>query len=107
MDEASSFLNDLEEKARSKFGFSISKTINGFKGEWFEKMSGTDDLWEFRIKQAGNIYRLFAFWDGEGEEATLIVCTHGIQKKTQKTPPREIEKATHLKKLYFEMKRSK
>jgi phage-related protein len=70
-------------------------------------MTGTDGIWEFRVQQAGMAYRLYAFWDGEGEEVTLIVCTHGLVKKTQKTPPKEIEKAERLKRLYFEAKSSK
>lgn len=47
----------------------------------------------------GTCYRLFAFWDTEIE--ALIVATHGIVKKTQKTPKREIEKAEKLMKEYF------
>jgi phage-related protein len=46
-------------------------------------------------------YRLFAFWDKRGTQETLIVCTHGLDKKTQKTPPQEIKKAEQMKKKYF------
>ncbi|MBD0260220.1 MAG: type II toxin-antitoxin system RelE/ParE family toxin, partial [Cytophagales bacterium] len=66
MNEASTFLNGLEEKVRTKFGASITKTKAGFRGDWFEKMTGTDGIWEFRVQQAGMAYRLYAFWDGEG-----------------------------------------
>lgn len=45
------------------------------------------DIWEFRTKYNGLNYRLFAFWDTEAE--TLIVATHGIVKKTQKTPSKK------------------
>lgn len=45
----------------------------------------------------------FAFWDTE--QNTLIVATHGIIKKTQKTPPKEIAKAEEIKRKYFEIKR--
>lgn len=44
-------------------------------------------------------YRLFAFWDTRTE--TLIVATHGIVKKSQKTPPKEIKKAVNIKNKYF------
>ena len=50
----------------------------------------------------GNCYRLFSFWDTETE--TLIIATHGIVKKTQKTPSKEITKAEEIRKLYFEQK---
>ena len=63
---------------------------------YFSKMSGTDDIWECRIKQGSNIYRIFAFWKGNE-----IVLTHGFIKKTQKTPRNEIEKAENYKKEYF------
>lgn len=49
----------------------------------------------------GKFYRLFSFWDSRGETHTLIVCTHGILKKTNKTPKSEIEKALIIKENYF------
>ena len=65
--------------------------------QYFSKMEGTDDLWEFRIKLGSNIYRLFAFWDGN-----QIIVTHGFIKKSQKTPSREIERAEEYKKEYWQ-----
>ena len=50
----------------------------------------------------GNCYRLFSFWDTE--TGTLIVATHGIVKKTQKTPQKEIAKAEEIRQQYFELK---
>ena len=47
-------------------------------------------------------YRLFSFWDTETE--TLIIATHGIVKKTQKTPAKEIAKAEEIRREYFEQK---
>ena len=52
----------------------------------------------------GMAYRLFAFWDTEAQ--TLIVATHGIVKKTQKTPVKEINKANAIRTKYFEAKQS-
>jgi phage-related protein len=48
---------------------------------------------------------LFAFWDTDSN--TLVVCTHGIIKKTQKTPSKEIVKAENIRKKYFENKKEK
>ena len=48
-----------------------------------------------------NSYRLFAFWDSTNEEETLIVCTHGLIKKTNKTPKADITKAEKYKADYF------
>lgn len=47
-------------------------------------------------------YRLFAFWDKDKD--TLVVATHGVIKKTQKTPSKEIAKAEVVMKQYFENK---
>ena len=43
-----------------------------------------------------------AFWDTE--EETLVIATHGIVKKTQKTPLKEITKAEEIRKEYFNNK---
>ncbi|MDE7346859.1 MAG: type II toxin-antitoxin system RelE/ParE family toxin [Muribaculaceae bacterium] len=48
-------------------------------------------------------YRLFAFWDKD--ENTLVVATHGLVKKTQKTPKNEIKKAQAIRKEYFDNKK--
>lgn len=44
----------------------------------------------------------FSFWDTE--EETLVIATHGIVKKTQKTPLKEIAKAEEIRKEYFNNK---
>lgn len=52
----------------------------------------------------GIAYRLFAFWDTDGD--TLVIATHGIIKKTQKTPKKEITKAETIRRRYFELKKT-
>lgn len=68
-------------------------------------MENSDGIWEFRTLYQKIAYRLFAFWDTESD--TLIVATHGIIKKTQKTPSKEIAKAEKLKEIYFNNKKQK
>jgi len=63
------------------------------------------DIWEFRTLYNKTAYRLFAFWDTENNR--LVVATHGIIKKTQKTPVKEIAKAEEIRKRYFENKNRK
>ena len=70
-------------------------------GDWFEKIKSTNDIFEFRVKDSNKFFRLFAFWDSMGDKETLIVCTHGMIKKTNKTPKRDIEKAEMIKEKYF------
>ena len=69
--------------------------------ELFKKLENSN-IWEFRTLYNGNCYRLFSFWDTETE--TLIIATHGIVKKTQKTPAKEIAKAEDIRRQYFEQK---
>lgn len=67
----------------------------------FKKLDS--EIWEFRTLWQGMGYRLFAFWDKDGE--TLVIATHGLVKKTQKTPQREKEKAKAIHKEWFNNKK--
>lgn len=69
--------------------------------EIFKKLENSD-IWEFRALYNKTAYRLFAFWDKEKD--TLVIATHGIIKKTQKTPTKEIAKAERIRQTYFENK---
>lgn len=64
-------------------------------------IEGTDGLFEIRIQFGSDIFRVFCFFD----DGKLVVLLSGFQKKTQKTPSREIEKAVNLMKEYYEEKR--
>ena len=103
-EEAVEFLESLEEKARAKVVYNIGKCRYYIDRELFKKLESSE-IWEFRTLYAGIQYRLFAFWDTETE--TVVVATHGIVKKTQKTPAREIAKAERIMREYFEDKREK
>lgn len=102
MNEAEEFLFSLPEKVRKKIVYNINRISNGEKdSELFSKLGDTD-IWEFRTLFNNVKYRLFAFWDTE--QQAIIVATHGIIKKTQKTPKREITRAEELRKAYFDNK---
>ena len=66
----------------------------------FKKL--TTEIWELRTVYQNLQYRLFAFWDKRDKEDTLVICTHGIIKKTDKVPSKDIEKAEKVRKYYFE-----
>jgi len=102
---AEEFVDSLEEKARRKLFQAIRKTKERLIGQWFSKMKGSDGIYEFRIDESGKYYRLFAFWDTEYPTETLIVGTHGLIKKSNKTPKEDIQKAEQIKKMYFEEKK--
>lgn len=88
--EAIGFLESIEKKAAEKLIFNISKSQVVNDTKIFKKLKNSN-IWEFRAKFNNNEQRLFAFWDKRRN--TIVVCTHGILKKTQKTPKKEIEKA--------------
>lgn len=100
--EAEDFILALPEKVQNKVLFNIRKIRFGVKDIDLFKKLGDTNIWEFRTLYQGMAYRLFAFWDKEGE--TLVVATHGLIKKTQKTPKNEIEKAEALRTEWFNNK---
>jgi len=99
---AEEFVASIDPKARRKLFQAIRKTKERLKGNWFTKMKGSDGIFEFRFDENGKFYRLFAFWDTEDQRETLIVGTHGIVKKSNKTPKEEIRHAEQIKRKYFE-----
>lgn len=104
MDEATAFVKSLPLKAREKITYNFKKIEQGIQDrELFKKLDGTD-IWELRTLYYGNCYRMFSFWDTDND--TLIIATHGIMKKTQKSPLKEIHKAEQLRQQYFENKKA-
>ena len=102
---AEEFVDNMEYSARKKLFKAIRKTKERIIGPWFKKMAGSNGIYEFSIDNSGKFYRLFAFWDRESGTETLIIGTHGISKKTNKTPPAEIRKAVKIMNGYFDAKR--
>ena len=102
LEEARDFLKSLSKEIRVKIGYNIRRVQKGERDpELFKKLDGSN-IWEFRTLYNKTYYRLFAFWDKDAN--TLVVATHGIVKKTQKTPSSEIAKAEGIRKQYFEIK---
>ena len=96
------FYKDQNEKVQNKIDevlFMIS-FLDRIPKKFFDHITGTNGLYEIRIELGGNIFRVFCCFD----EGKLIVLFNGFQKKTQKTPKGEIEKAEKLKEEYFKRK---
>ena len=68
--------------------------------EYFKKLTGTSGLWEVRIQSGSDIFRLLGFMD----DGKLVVLTNGFAKKSQKTPPNEIQIAEDRKTDYLQRK---
>jgi phage-related protein len=100
LDEAIDFMNSLDLKAQKKIYYNLKKSQLINDPELFKKL--TDTIWEFRTLFDKKYYRLFAFWDKSDDKNTFVLATHGIIKKTKKTPKSEIKKAEGIRKIYFE-----
>ena len=102
LDEALAFVRSLPIKVQEKIVYNYNKIERGMMSKELFKKLGNSEIWEFRTLYEGNCYRLFSFWDTDTE--TFIIATHGILKKSQKTPTKEIEKAEAIRKEYFKDK---
>ena len=93
------FLISLQAKVRQKVAYVllIVKEFDPVPVGYFKKLINTDEIWEVRVKFAGNIYRLLGFFDGKGR----IIVTNGFVKKTQKTPRKEILLSEQRKREYL------
>ncbi len=100
--EAIEFLENLDDKTREKIYYNIKKAQFINDNELFKKLN--DLIWEFRTFYNSKAYRLFSFWDKIDEKDTLVIATHGILKKTQKTPLKEIKKAEEIRRQYLSNK---
>lgn len=75
----------------------IIETYERVPTQYLKSITGTNGLFEARIKLASNIWRVFCFFD----KGKLVILLNGFQKKTQKTPKQEIQKASKLMNEYF------
>lgn len=93
------FYNSLDEDIQEKIDwvFEIVKTAEHIPKKFFDHLTGSDGIFEIRIEYESNIYRVLCFFD----KGNLVVLINSFQKKTQKTPSKEIALAEKLKKQYF------
>ena len=70
---------------------------------FLKSITGVVGLYEIRVEESGNIYRIFCCMD----EGRLVILFNGFQKKSQKTPPVEIERAKRIMNEYFAQKNKK
>ena len=104
------FMETLKEKEQEKiqyglllkiqYGLLLLKSQDRLPKKFVKLVR--DGIYELRTEYGGNIYRVFFIFD-EGE---IVVLFNGFQKKTQKTPQNEIEKAIKIKEAYYADKQS-
>jgi phage-related protein len=92
---------DEKVKDKIKYVLELIKQVEKVPKKFLQHLIGTEGLYEIRIEYQSNIYRIFCCSD----KGNLVVLFNGFQKKTQKTPNNELEKAVKLKNEYFENKK--
>ena len=90
------FLDTLSSKQAQKVTWvmRLIEELEKVPARYFKKLAGTDGIWEIRVQYGNNIFRILGFLQG----GQIIVLNHAFQKKTQKTPKKEIEVAEVRKK---------
>ena len=99
------FFKTLDNEVKKKFNWTLKliATVDRVPVKYFKNIKGSTGLYEIRVEFGSNIYRVFSFFD----EGKLVILINVFQKKSQKTPRKEIEKAEKLKKQYFDEKEIK
>lgn len=93
------FLLSLDAKTQARFEWSIERlrvTNVLARGPLVKHLTGK--IWELREESNTNIYRLLYFF----HTGKHIVFLHGFQKKSQKTPSKEIEIAVKRMQRYVD-----
>lgn len=101
-DYFSEFYQKQRQKVKDKilWTFRIIETQKQIPTDYLKHIEGTDGLYEIRVQQSSDIFRIFCFFD----EGKLVVLANSFQKKTQKIPKSEIEKALKIKEEYEQEK---
>jgi phage-related protein len=92
------FFVKQRDKAKAKivWTFDLVEELEKVPEIYLKHIQNTEGLFEIRVQQGSDIFRIFCFFD----QGQLIVLANGFQKKTQKTPKKEIDKALKIKKEY-------
>ena len=99
------FYKTLNDDVKKKFNWTLKllATVERVPIKYFRHIKNSSGLYEIRVEVGSNIFRVFSFFD----KGQMIILINGFQKKSQKTPKKEIEKAEKLKKQYFDEKNRK
>jgi phage-related protein len=92
------FFLHQREKVKNKiiWTFDLIQELQRVPETYLKHIENTNGLFEIRVQQGSNIFRIFCFFD----QGQLVVLANGYQKKTQKTPKQEIDKALKIKEEY-------
>jgi putative component of toxin-antitoxin plasmid stabilization module len=84
------FFDKQKQKVKDKilWTFRIIETQQHIPTDYFEHMTGTDGLYEIRVKQGSDIFRIFCFFD----EGKLIVLANGFQNRPKRHRNQKLKK---------------
>ena len=93
------FYEAQEETVQRKIEWTLNliRITRQVPKKYFQHRETTKGLYEIRVEVGNNIFRIFSFFD----TGNLIVLANGFQKKTQKTPTKELQKAEKIMDQYF------
>ncbi len=96
------FFDQQTEKMKEKIDhvLFVVTVADRIPQKFFQHLEGTNGLYEIRVEFQGNIYRIFCCFD----EGQVVVLFNGFQKKSQKTPSGELDKAVKIMNEYFDEK---
>ena len=96
------FFVKQRQKVKDKiiWTFDLIEELHRVPETYLKYLENTDGLYEIRIQLGSDIFRIFCFFD----QGQLVVVANGFQKKSQKTPRQELDKALKIKEEYFNEK---
>ena len=92
------FFKEQKQRVKDKiiWTFDLIEELQRVPETYLKHIENTDGLYEIRVQLGSDIFRIFCFFD----QGQLVVLANGFQKKTQKTPKKEIELALEIKVAY-------
>lgn len=87
-------------RRKINYCLNVVRSVDRVPKTILRSMENTDGLYEIRVEVGSNIFRIFCCFD----EGSLVILFNGFQKKTQKTPTLQLERARKIMKEYFKEK---
>lgn len=93
------FFENLMPEVKKKFNWVLQliSTVERVSEKYLKHLSGTSGLYEIRIDYGSNTYRIFCCFN----TSNALILLNVFQKKSNKTPAKEIALAEKIRKRYY------
>ena len=93
------FIDDLNARQAQKVTWVLRliEELDQIPKQYFKKLSGTDNIWEVRVKDGKEIFRLLGFW----KDSKFIILVHAFKKKSQQIKKSDLKLAERRKREYL------